>query len=101
MTTAAPTDHPPEARDYFEGYTDGRYCPLSQLDFIYPEREISPSEDGQVLHIGRPGVDGLQFSYRRGHPGIWVWYPLDHRWVRVAADISTLERDWLSGHLTV
>lgn len=96
-----PSDCPPEAAEYFSDYADGRYDDFAQLAFIYPADEARLSEGGHVFYIGCPGADGIEFAYRRGHPGIWAWYPIDAEWVRVAPDLATLEADWLSRKLTV
>jgi hypothetical protein len=90
-----------KAPDYFRDYSEGRYDPNAYLRFIYPAGETHASDDGNAFFIGRPGADGMEFAYRDGHPGIWVWYPIDNEWRKVADDLPTLERDWLSGKLKV
>ncbi len=101
MRSPKPSDCPPEAAEYFRNYTNGRYDDHAQLSFIYPVEVARLSEDGHVFYMGCPGADGIEFAYRRDHPGIWAWYPIDADWVRVAPDIETLERDWLARELTV
>ncbi|NNE81769.1 MAG: hypothetical protein HKN18_15995 [Silicimonas sp.] len=101
MSASAHSDYPPEAATYLRDYSDGRYDDDAQIGFIYSSQEARLSEDGHVFYIGRPDVDGIEFAYRRGHPGIWAWYPIDADWVRVAPDIETLERDWFARKLTV
>ena len=95
------TDWAKVAGDYFRNYSDGRYDPLSQLDFIYPQAEAHASKDGQAFCIGRPGVDGLEFAYRADQPGIWVHYPMEDEWRQVADSIAALEQGWLSEAIKV
>ena len=101
MTGPDPAQCPRQADEYFRDFAEGRYDHFAQIGFIYPAEEARLSDDRQVLYIGRPGVDGIEFAYRAGHLGIWAWYPIDAEWVLVAPDIETLERSWLSGELTV
>lgn len=91
----------PGSEIYFAHFTEGRFDELSRLCFIYPTSEARLSDDGLTLNIGRPGVDGLEFSFRMGKSGIWVWYPLDDEWRKVAPDVTSLEQDWLAGNLKV
>lgn len=90
-----------KAEEYFRDFSEGRYDPLAYLRFIYPLDETHVSDDGSAFFIGRPGADGMEFAYRDGLPGIWVWYPIEDEWRRVADNLPTLEQDWLSGKLNV
>ena len=90
-----------EAPEYFQLFSQGRYDPVAHLRFIYTKDETYISDDGKTFYIGRPGADGLEFAYRDGNPGIWVWYPIDETWRKVAEDLPSLERDWMSGKLKV
>ena len=101
MTAPHPNDCPGDAADYFGDYTDGRYDPYAQLQFIYTLSETHLSADGLAFFIGRPGADGIEFAYRAEHSGLWAFYPTEKRWMLVASDIATLEQDWLSGDLKV
>lgn len=87
--------------EYFRYYSEGRYDPVAHLRFIYSKDEAHVSHNGSAFCIGRPGADGLEFAYRDSHPGIWIWDPLDDEWRKVADDLPSLERDWLSGKLKV
>lgn len=90
-----------KAPEYFRDYPEGRYDPVAYLRFIYRLDEAHVSEDGKVFYIGRPGADGMEFAYRDGLPGIWVWYPLEREWAKVAEDLPSLEQEWMSGKLKV
>jgi hypothetical protein len=90
-----------QAQEYFRHFSQGRYDPVACLRFIYTKGETHVSDDGKAFYIGRPGADGLEFAYRDGHPGIWIWYPIDAEWRKVTDDLLSLEQDWLSGKLKV
>jgi hypothetical protein len=91
----------PEAETYFRLYSEGRYDDFAQLEFIYPISEARESDDGERLHIGRAGADGIEFAYRRGSPGIWAHYPIDGDLMWKADTIETFERIWKTGELKV
>ncbi len=100
MRTPDPSEWP-AATAYFAYYAEGRFDEASQLQYIYPVGEARLSDDGQALFIGRPGADLMEFGYRVDAPGIWVWYPIEQKWRKVADDVYALDRDWLSGALRV
>lgn len=87
--------------DYFAaGWAErGHWEESSQLMVIVPFGEHEVRED--FLVIGRPGVDGLAFGYRRGERGVWVYYPIGRRYVRVANSTADLVDGWCSGRITV
>ena len=89
------------ASNYFEQFADGRYDERAYLWFIYPKDEVHEVDEGTALVFGRAGGDGIEFAYRRDHPGIWAYYPIDAEWRPVAPDIGTFEQEWLSGRLKV
>ena len=49
------------------------------------------------LSIGRPGVDGIAFGYRTGHPGVWAYYPSEGRFELVAKTAQELIAEWQAG----
>lgn len=54
-----------------------------------------------MLVIGRPGVDGLVWGYRKTHPGIWVYYPVDDEYRLIAATVADLHEGYSSGRIAV
>ena len=98
--TVDPNDWP-EAVMYFEHYSDGIYDPTAFLDWIYKVGDVRESDDGDELYIGRPGVDGIEFVYRRGSGAIWAYHPMESRWQLLADDIKKFERGWKAGELRV
>lgn len=53
------------------------------------------------LVIGRPGVDGIEWGYRRGHQGIWAYYPVEDAFVLIARSADALREGYDSGRITV
>lgn len=101
MSAPNPTGCPPETATCSRDYADGRYDSYALIGIIHSSEEARLSQDGHVFYIGRSGAGGIEFAYRREHPGIRSWYPIGAGGVRVAPDIETLERDCLSRKLTV
>lgn len=91
----------PEAETYFRYFSEGRYDNHAQLGYIYSREGARESDDGERLYIGRPGVDGIEFLYRKGSPSIWAYYPIEGDYEWKADDIETFERAWRSGSITV
>ena len=91
----------PEAETYFRFYAEGRYDNFNQIGYIYSRDGIRESDDGGRLYIGRPGVDGIEFLYRRGSPSIWAYYPIDGEFVWKADDIESFEQAWKAGSITL
>ena len=67
----------PEAAVYFRFFAEGRRDQTAGLAYIYRAVDARQSSDSERLYIGRAGVDGVEFVYRRGSPGIWAYYPLE------------------------
>lgn len=54
-----------------------------------------------LLVIGGPGVDGIVWGYRRGHSGVWAYYPMDDELVLIAESALDLEAGYASGRIRV
>ena len=89
--------------DYFSselaehGYWDepGQYWYMVSAERVYEDTER------QFLVIGGPGVDGIDWGYRRGHTGLWAWYPINAEFAPLAPTAQALWQGWLSGAITV
>lgn len=89
--------------DYFgsalseHGYWDeaGHYW------YIWPFGQVYEADDLQLLVIGGPGVDGIDWGYRVGHSGFWAYYPNSREFVWLAPTADALLQGWLSGSITV
>jgi hypothetical protein len=87
--------------EYFRDFQAGRYDPVAQLWFILPAQQLQVDSEREALVVGRPGVDGIDFCYRAGHPGIWAYYPILREWVAVSPTLKGLEDQWNKGLLRV
>ena len=89
--------------DYFasERFRSGVWSESEQLWLIISADEVVERPERGFLVVGRPGVDGIEFGYRRGHNGIWAYYPIDDDFRYVAPTVSTLVEGWLGGSITV
>lgn len=69
--------------------------------FVVPVGDLIVRADIDFLVIGRPGVDGIEFGYRRGMDGIWAYFPMLQEWTRVAESTADLVDGWYGGRITV
>lgn len=97
---------PTDLRDFFcddylasswaeHGYWDG----ASQLMLVVPARERLLRPELDFLAVGRPGVDGIEFGYRRGRRGVWAYYPIEREFVLVAETIADLIDGYTSSRI--
>lgn len=91
------------AEEYFTNkrFFAGIYDNESHLQLILPEEEIYIFSTEDFLVIGRPGVDGIEFGFRKNQEGIWAYYPIDQRFSLVAANIAELVRGWYAGNVAI
>jgi len=89
--------------DYFSSpfAHSGYWDELSQLMLIEPVDDIEKDSEMGFLQIGRPGVDGIGFGYRKGCPGIWAYYPMEGEFSFLCSSVVELVEDWESGRITV
>ena len=89
--------------DYFasEWAKEGCWDEPSQLMLVVPARKCQLRAELAFFVIGRPGVDGIEFGYRRGKRGIWAYYPIEKRFVAVARTTAALVDGYLSNRITV
>ena len=89
--------------DYFdsEQFTSGVWSESEQLRLILAASEIIERPDLEFLVVGRPGVDGIEFGYRKGYDGIWAYYPIGREFSRVSPSVSILVEGWLAGNIKV
>jgi hypothetical protein len=72
-----------------------------QCWYIEPAERVHEDSSRQFLVIGRPGVDGIQWGYRKEGDGIWAHYPIEDEFVLVAESAAELRDGYSSGRLTV
>ena len=89
--------------DYFdsEQFTRGVWRESEQLQLIVATDEVVERTDLGFLVVGRPGVDGIEFGYRKGHDGIWAYYPISGEFASIAPSVGTLIEGWFKGSITV
>lgn len=90
-----------EAREYLDSveFRDGVFDSEAQVQLIEaPERAV---ERVDFLVIGRPGVDGIEWGYRKGSPGIWAYYPLEDEFRELAPSLREFLDGWRNGGITV
>jgi hypothetical protein len=87
----------PACEEYFSDFAGGRFDAESQLWFILPREQTSIDAKRGDFIVGSAGCDGIDFCFRRGHPGVWAYYPIDQDWVLKANSMAELERRWLDG----
>jgi hypothetical protein len=54
----------------------GWWDPEGQCWYVEPATRVREDTSRGFLVIGRPGVDGIEWGYRRGKPGVWAHYPI-------------------------
>lgn len=63
--------------------------------------EIEELSEIGFLQIGRPGVDGIVFGYRKGGTVIWAYYPMDDEFSFLCSSVEELVEGWVAGRITV
>jgi hypothetical protein len=101
-------DTPHELRDYFcDDYfasrwaDEGYYSETAQLMVVEPAINRVLRPEIELLVIGRPGVDGIEFGYRRGLRGIWAYYGMFGEWALVAESTADLVDGWATARISV
>lgn len=78
----------PHCAAYFIDFGEGIYDENAYLQVILPTSEAHVSADEvDDLVIGFAGVDGIYFCYRAGMAGIWAYYPIERRHVKMGDDL--------------
>ena len=92
-----------ECSDYFLSPLSetGWWDPDGQCWYIEPADRVSEDPWRGFLVIGRPGVDGIEWGYRMGKPGIWAHYPVEDEFRLLAESASDLRDGYSSGRITV
>lgn len=89
--------------DYFASSLaeTGYWDEPGQYWYFWPADRVVEDPGRQFLIIGGPGVDGIDWGYRKGRRGLWAYYPIGRRYVLLAPTFAELADGWLSGRLTV
>jgi hypothetical protein len=89
--------------DYFESNwaLHGYWSESEQLWLIESFDEIQQLTGMDFLQVGRPGVGGIGFGYRKALAGIWAYYPIESRFKYLAPDVAALIKGWCDNSITV
>jgi hypothetical protein len=79
----------------------GSWDEHTQLWLIVPLADVEELVAEQFLVVGRPGVDGIAFGYRRDSPGFWAYHPIGGEYQRLASSVGEFLDGWRSGAITV
>jgi len=94
-------DYPCE--DYFAGdwSVRGHFDELSQTLVVVPLSSAYEDREAEFFAVGRSGCDGIDFGYRKGHSGLWAFYPIERKFRYMAATIAELVDGWCANRLKV
>ena len=89
--------------DYFgENWSErGHFDEASQTLVIAPLEQAYEDAEIEFFAVGRSGWDGIDFGYRKGHSGLWAFYPIGREFRYMAATVADLVAGWCSGRLSV
>lgn len=92
-----------DCADYFDGGWAklGHFDEASQTLVVAPLAEAYEDAAIGFFAVGRSGSGGIDFGYRRGHPGLWAYHPIGREWQYMAASVAELVEGWCSGRLSV
>ena len=92
-----------DCRDYFDSdkFTRGFYDEHAQFWTFYAAAAVVEHPELEFLAVGAPGCDGLEWGYRKGHTGLWVFYPIEQRFQLLAPTLAELFDGWYSERITV
>ncbi|MGC1275642.1 MAG: hypothetical protein WBC44_18185 [Planctomycetaceae bacterium] len=89
--------------DYFNSSLsdDGFWDEPGQLWLIEPNGRVEEVVEANFLQVGRPGVDGIGFGYRKGHVGFWAYHPVVDEFQHLAPSVQEFLEGWFDGRITV
>ena len=92
-----------DCTDYFEqGWWErGHFHEESQTLVIVPLEKAYEVHASEFFAVGRSGADGIDFGYRKGHSGLWAFYPVESDFKFMAPTIEVLAQNWCDGKLFV
>lgn len=95
--------HGYRCQDYFASkrFTQGVWSELEQMWLIISADEVVEQPEREFLVVGRAGVDGIEFGYRRGRDGLWAHYLIEDDFKLVAPNVGELVEGWFGGTIAV
>lgn len=79
----------------------GCWDEAAQLWTIVPMSEVEVVADQSFMAVGRPGVDGILFGYRKDYNGVWAYHPVEREFQWLAADIHAFIEGWQDGSIVL
>jgi hypothetical protein len=81
-----------DCRDYFDSdkFARGVYDEQARFWTFYIATDVIERPELEFLAVGSPGCDGLEWGYRKGSPGLWVFYPIEQRFQLLAPTLAEL-----------
>lgn len=81
---------------------EGFWDESNQLWLIEPRDRVEEDPTIGFLQVGRPGVGGIGFGYRRHHPGFWACHRSEGgEFQYLGPSIRHFLEDWLAGRVAV
>lgn len=68
---------------------------------IGPQDDLYEDTEIEFVVVGTSGCDGINFGFRKGHTGLWAYYPIDGEFKLMASSVAELVDGWCSGQLGV
>jgi hypothetical protein len=89
--------------DYFQSELSeqGYWDESAQIWLIVAADEAEEQPEIGFLAIGRAGVDGIDFGYRKGEPGFWAYHPMESEFQLLAPTVQEFLAGWCSGSISV
>jgi hypothetical protein len=89
--------------EYFasERFTAGYYDESAHFWTFFRVEDLREQPDLEFLAVGSPGCDGIEWGYRKGHPGLWGFYPIEQRFELLAPTLTELFDGWNAGRISV
>ena len=90
-------------REYFDSdrFNGGFYDEKTQNWTFHTSATVVERPELEFLVVGGPCCDGLEWGYRKGHVGVWVYYPIEQEFRLLASTLAELFDGWHSGRITV
>jgi hypothetical protein len=92
-----------DCAEYFDSpwSREGLWDDGAQLWLLEPSTRAEEHAEIGFLEVGRPGVDGIGFGYRRDKPGLWAYHPMERRFEWLAPSLTALVDGWQAGRISV
>jgi hypothetical protein len=92
-----------ECSDYFQSplAEHGWWDDEGQCWYIQPAGNLREDTGRELLIIGGPGVDGIEWGYRKGRAGVWAHYAIEDRFVLLTGSASDLREGYSSGRIKI